>query len=286
MPTVTPHSSSDLAGQERTALRTRARTVVAAHPVASAIGIMMAIGWSLMIPAALAGLPLEPFVLVTALVGQLGGAVLVTAAADGRAGVKDLFARTFRWRVRPALWVVALFGIAVPSLALVSAVFGWGALKALVTDPSVVTGWLLGLTILPIINLWEEMSWTGVIQSRLMARHGLVAGSLITAPFFVLVHLPLQIGRPLSEAAIGLLVLALVAGPFRIIIGWLYEKSGSSVLLVALFHTAFNATNNGSLLLAASPANEVAVRAAPWIVTALWGTGVVVSRWRRVRATV
>src|SRR3712207_7670647 len=41
-------------------------------------------------------------------------------------------------------------------------------------------------------SLLEEMSWTGFVQTRLMARHGLLRGALLTAiPVFV-IHLPLS----------------------------------------------------------------------------------------------
>jgi uncharacterized protein len=33
------------------------------------------------------------------------------------------------------------------------------------------------------LNLWEETAWAGFAQSRWMARHGLLVGSLITAVF-------------------------------------------------------------------------------------------------------
>ena len=40
-------------------------------------------------------------------------------------------------------------------------------------------------------NLWEETVWGGFVQGRLMARHGLLVGSLLTAVPFFLIHLPL-----------------------------------------------------------------------------------------------
>ena len=33
-----------------------------------------------------------------------------------------------------------------------------------------------------ILNVWEELAWGGLAQTRLMARHGLLVGSLLTAP--------------------------------------------------------------------------------------------------------
>jgi hypothetical protein len=41
-----------------------------------------------------------------------------------------------------------------------------------------------------------------------MARHGLLVGSLLTAPLFALIHVPLQLGGGASwtESAFGILV--------------------------------------------------------------------------------
>ena len=60
-------------------------------------------------------------------------------------------------------------------------------------------GWIsVGLTYLLFLalgavtgNLWEETVWGGFVQGRLMARHGLLVGSLLTAVPFFLIHLPL-----------------------------------------------------------------------------------------------
>ena len=37
-------------------------------------------------------------------------------------------------------------------------------------------------------NLWEETVWGGFVQGRLMARHGLLTGSLLTALPVFLIH--------------------------------------------------------------------------------------------------
>jgi hypothetical protein len=116
---------------------------------------LFGIGYAVLIPAALAGLPLEPFLLVVVLFGQLLPAVLVTAAEGGRPAVGELFSRVFRWRVALRWYLIALLLIPVTCLA-VTTFFGTGAWKALFTDPSVILGYLNALTILPLVNLWEE----------------------------------------------------------------------------------------------------------------------------------
>jgi membrane protease YdiL (CAAX protease family) len=249
--------------------------VVADHPAAVVVAWMFAVGYGLLIPATAAGLPPEPFLLGVVLLGQLLPALLVTAARGGRRAVRELVGRVFRWRTHPVWYLVALLGIPVASLLASAAVFGNGALHTLVTDPGVITGYLAALTILPVVNLWEETAWTGVVQSHLAAVRGPVVAAVLTGLLFGLVHLPLQIGAPPGQLAIGVLVLMAACIPFRIVLWWVYARTGGSVLLVALGHVTFNATNNTALLTAAAPGDDL-VTATPWAVVGLTATALLV----------
>jgi len=230
------------------------RQVIARHPVTAMLLLMFVIGWAFLIPAALAGVPLIPFPMLGAIfLAQLGPAVLVTWAGGGWAEVRHLFGRIFRWRVHPAWYVLALFGIPIVSLLWTAVVFGGGAVRALFANPSVIEDYLLSLTILPIVSLWEETAWMGIVQARLATYRGPLLAAVITGPLFGLLHMPLQIGRPIGSFLLSMGALVLFAIPFRIVLGWLYNVTGGSILIVAITHTTFDATNNGQLLAAASP---------------------------------
>jgi membrane protease YdiL (CAAX protease family) len=231
--------------------------------------IMFAVSWAVLIPPALAGIDLVPVFLLTAvLFGQLLPAVLVTAAVGGRPAVRELFSRVFRWRVNIVWYLVAF--LAIPAVALLMSLVasGTGALHALVTDPSIIVGYLGALTILPLVNLWEETAWTGVVQARLGASRGPLPAALITGLFFTLVHLPLRLGQSLGELVLGLIVATILGTGLRIMIGWLYYASGGSILIAAITHVTFNATNNGSLL---KPAGNWAADWIPWLTVGLLG---------------
>src|SRR3954452_921305 len=244
------------------------RAVVARHPVPAMLITMFAVSWAVLIPPALAGIDLVPvFLLIAVLFGQLLPAVLVTAAVGGRPAVRELFSRVFRWRFNIVWYLVAF--LAIPAVALLmSLLFGTGALHQLVTDPSIILGYLVALTALPLVNLWEEMAWTGVIQARLGASRGPLLAAVITAVFFTLVHLPLRLGQSLGELVLGLVVAAILGTGLRIMIGWLYYASGGSILIAAITHVTFNATNNGSLL---KPAGTSAADWIPWLTIGLLG---------------
>jgi membrane protease YdiL (CAAX protease family) len=105
-----------------------------------------------------------------------------------------------------------------------------------------------------LVNLWEELGWTGFMQHTLQQRRGPVLASVIVAPFFALIHMPgffaagfiNEEPTPLSEfpaVVVQVGVLAVFAVFIRVLIMWLYNGSGRSVLIVGLFHSAFNMTN-------------------------------------------
>lgn len=102
-------------------------------------------------------------------------------------------------------------------------------------------------------NIWEELAWTGLVQRRLMRRRGLLAGSLLAAGPFALIHLPLAFadqgftGRPLQDVLVNRAVLFLVAPAFRCLAGITYPGTGGSVLIVALLHASFNASGAAKL---------------------------------------
>jgi membrane protease YdiL (CAAX protease family) len=229
--------------------RTGLRALVTRYPIASFLVVSFAVGWALLFPPALLGFqPIQLFVLPTAVIGLFGGALLVTGLADGRAAVRDLLRRVFRWRVHPGWYLLAAVGIPVFALAGASVVYGVDPLRLLVAEPGLWTTYLLGLAILPVINLWEEAGWMGFVQARLQDRHGATAAAAITAPLFGLMHLPLFVGLPVNEVVLDMAIVMALAFPYRMVLGWLYNRSGASILIAGLFHASFNAANSTDLL--------------------------------------
>ena len=217
------------------------RTLVARHPVPSMIVTMLVVAFALLTPPTLAGWAPEPFLLATVVFAQLVPALLVTAAADGRAGVRDLVRRIFRWRVHPAWYAVAFLVLPVAALLIGTAVSG------VELRPAVLAAYLAQLAILPLVNLWEETAVMGVIQARLTDSRGPVVAAVVTGLVFGLYHLPLQLGRPLGDIAVTMAVVLVLAVLLRFVAGWLYAGTGGSILLVAGLHATFNATNGSGL---------------------------------------
>jgi membrane protease YdiL (CAAX protease family) len=104
------------------------------------------------------------------------------------------------------------------------------------------------------VNLWEEATWMGFVQTRLQAQRGVWLAAVVTAVLFALQHLPLFIENGLVNAA-GLVFLAafiVIAIPFRALVAWMYNRTGS-LFLVGLLHAIGDATTNGSFAVGFPP---------------------------------
>jgi membrane protease YdiL (CAAX protease family) len=236
-------------------LRTSVRHAVAHHPVTA----FLVIGNAVYLAAALTPMLVEsrilPFDLpLWALVGGILGvglaAFLVTAATEGRAGVTDLLHRTMRWRVPLRWYLTALLGVPLAATLVAITMYRTAALASPAGGWPRAIGEVLLLFVLQLIlfQLAEEIGWTGFLQDRWQDRyHPLRLSAMVAFPWAVW-HLPdffVEEGWTVEQLAPAFvfLVVEFVSLFFaRVLIVWLYDRTGRSVLLVALFHASFDAT--------------------------------------------
>jgi membrane protease YdiL (CAAX protease family) len=232
------------------------KPLVTRYPLAAFLVTVYAFGWTILIAAAgYFGLPMLLSSSLAMVFGLALPAFVVTAATSGKAGVRDLLGRCLRWRVGIGWYVLASLGLLFATLLVASVFLGVAPLEALVEKwPLFFTMFLLGVLIpLVITHLAEEAGWTGFMQDKMQERRGPLLASILVAPAFVLFHFPLafleapQIDLEIVQfALVTLAVQAVVVVFFRVVIMWLYNGSGRSVLIVALFHSAFNSAGTGS----------------------------------------
>ena len=224
----------------------------ARHPLSAFAAIVFPLGWVILgVPAlafhgAIPGgrLPGELFALALTVLVMLPTAAWVVSVTEGRRGVRALFARTFRWRFPVGWWVFVLLAMPVASLAVGAALgrsIGTGDLASVLVS-GLLSGFLLPLVL---VNLWEETVWAGFVQTRLEARHGLLAGASLTAVGFAGIHLPLVFAAELSPStlfeSLGFLVVA--AFVFRLTVGVVMRGAAGSVLAIAVLHATWNASS-------------------------------------------
>ena len=203
--------------------------------------------WSL----AVAGLTdrawlLSGAVILSTLIGLLLPAVVITRIADGPEAVRGLWRRAVKVRVG-LVWYAAAF-LLVPAVTVAIGVLLGGR------APDRSAGFLLGALgphlVLPLlvtfvlVNWWEEVAWMGFVQARLQDRRGPLLAAVIVAPLFALQHSALVAGQGVLAGAVLLVALTVLAVPFRIAIGWAYNRTGS-LFLVGLVHAMGNAATGG-----------------------------------------
>ena len=221
------------------------------HPLASFFLWFFTVGQVFPWAAAVANLngrdwPMQPFVLASTLIGLLLPTLVITRIVDGPTGLRDLWRRALTWRVG-LLWYAAAF-LLLPLVALVIGVLiggspadvSGGALLAAVGPHFLLP---LAITFLP-NNWWEEVAWMGFVQARLQDSRGPLLAALIVAPLFSLQHSALVVSGGLVNGLVLLVILAVLAVPFRFLVGWIYNRT-DSLFLVGLVHAIGNALTGG-----------------------------------------
>lgn len=181
------------------------------------------------------------------LVGPLVAAFAVTAWTAGRSGVRDLLARMGRWRVGLRWWLAALSPAAFLALALIGmwlasqpypAVAHFGRFTG--TPAIGVVGVLVLITL--VNGFGEETGWRGYALPQLQRRFSALTASLILAPLWFFWHLPqfwvVGTYRDFAPFQYVGMFLGLICG--TVVLTWLYNRSGGSILLVAVWHGVYN----------------------------------------------
>jgi membrane protease YdiL (CAAX protease family) len=182
-----------------------------------------------------------------ALLGPLVAALAVTAWTAGRPGVRELLARIGRWRVAARWWLVAVSPAAFLVVTLAGLRVAGEELPAAADfgrfsgTPAVgVVGAFLIITLVG--SLGEESGWRGFALPRLQRRLGALNATLVLAPLWWLWHLPqffvIATYREFEPYEYAGMLLGLTSG--ALVLTWLYNRSGGSVLLCVVWHGAYN----------------------------------------------
>ena len=168
--------------------------------------------------------------------GPAIAALIVTALTTGRKGLRDYWSRLANWRagwwflIAPAI-IIGYTGIAY--------VINLGLGATLLQTPHwLTTGVFLQLLFLG--GQWEEPGWTGYALPRMRERfagrsNGSLSAALMVGVFRAIWHFPLFLYGKMPWFDIFVFSFA-----FQIIIAWLYDQSGGSVLVVMVFHFTSN----------------------------------------------
>jgi uncharacterized protein len=177
--------------------------------------------------------------------GPMVAAVVLTAQEGGRAGLRSLLSRVVRWRVAPVWYGVALLGpivLQLVAMALHVVVFG-GQLPSLgAMVGALPTVLALSVYMLIQVGIGEEIGWRGYALPKLQAGYSALVSSVILGAIWTLWHLPLFFNPATSYSNTPLWAFLVFLLPFSILIGWVFNSTGGSVLMVMILHAVMNAS--------------------------------------------
>jgi membrane protease YdiL (CAAX protease family) len=209
--------------------------------------------WAYWVPMAISGVIVVPGTgspsHAPGLLGPALAALIVTAVADGRAGLRDLAHRMVRWRVGWR-WYAAVAApiVAFAAVASVIAVTGgqWPRPAELAEYSGLPAFGLPAVFVLALVvnGFGEETGWRGLALPQLQRRHGPLTASLLLSLGWAGWHLPLfwiiDSYRHFNVIVLPGFLIGLACG--AIVLTWVYNGTGGSILMVALWHTCYNMT--------------------------------------------
>jgi len=185
-------------------------------------------------------LPKEPFMILGALAGPTLSAVIVTAVAEGKAGLGTFFKRYIQWRAGIVWWLIVLFGILIALNVAATFILGPSLLAEFFKNLGLILPTYLITLIAGVIlgPLWEEPGWRGFALPRLQEQYGPFVGSVILGVMWALWHAPGYWGGWMESVFPALLVYCI---GFSILATWVYNNTRGSILLMILLHSSSNA---------------------------------------------
>lgn len=213
------------------------------------VAIAYALSWSWGFPLAAVGDVIEKGkgwpTSQPSLLGPALAALAVTAWVSGRTGVRELLARIGRWRMPARWWFATLSPVGFLAVALVIAA-GTGRLpNAGDFDrySGLPTIGIAGVVVVVIVGgFGEEIGWRGFALPLLQRRVQPLTAALLLTPIWAVWHLPFffttSTYRGFAPVGYFGFVFGLACG--SIILTWLYNSTGGSILACAIWHGVYN----------------------------------------------
>jgi membrane protease YdiL (CAAX protease family) len=176
--------------------------------------------------------------------GPMVAAVAITAQERGRAGLRSLLSRIVRWRVAPVWYGVAILGpITLQLIAMALHVILGGQppdlLAMIGVLPAVVA---TSVYMFVQVGIGEEIGWRGYALPKLQAGYGALASSVILGVIWTLWHLPVFFSPATTYSRTPFWVFLVFLLPVSILITWVFNSTGGSVLMAMILHAVLNAS--------------------------------------------
>jgi len=218
-------------------------SLIRRHPLISFFVLTYVLAWILWLPLVVLRdtIPATQGLVLVLLGSNVPSALAIalTAMVFGRGSLRKLLGRLLIWRVDPRWYLVVLAPAALAG--------GMVAFNALLDGPAISVGVpllaaviTLAFSIFPGSALGEEIGWRGYALPRLQAGRSALSASLILGVVWAFYHLPLFFtGQAFRSPSILVpFVISVIA--LSVILTWVYNSTGGSLLLVVLIHATAN----------------------------------------------
>jgi CAAX protease family protein len=235
------------------------KAFITRHPSATYFALTFAISWSGVV-AVIGGLPggtaasaldnpLFPFAVLAMLAGPSVAGILLTALIDGRTGRRKFRSRLLKWRVGAGWYAIALLAaplLSIAALLTLSLLFP-GFRPALLATDDKASLLLLGVSVGLAAGFFEELGWTGFAVPHLERRYSVLTTGLIVGVLWSAWHVLVVvwgIGNRAGSIPLALFVILdslTILPAFRVLMVWVYDRTGS-LLLGMVMHATLTAS--------------------------------------------
>ncbi len=225
------------------------------HSVAVYFILAIVFSWSIYIPLVLVrqgwtDAPIPYSIHYLASFGPLLASLIMTAVTAGKEGLHDLWRRITRWRVQ---WTYAVFAVLSPVALFILAS---GVMRIILgewPDLSLLgqANYLpyLGWGVLPVwlatFGFGEEIGWRGFALPHLQRTMSASKSTLILGLLWCVWHIPAFFYLETYQALDWMMLPGFFFGVLcgAVLLTWLYNGTGGSVLMVAIWHALFDLTS-------------------------------------------
>jgi membrane protease YdiL (CAAX protease family) len=222
------------------------------HPVAAYYILALVFSWAVELPLVAvrrgwidAQLPFSFHYLAS--LGPALAALILTALTGGRGGLAELWGRITKWRVGwgwAAFTVgspVALFGVATLAMRIIQG--QWPDLRLLgQANYLPYLGWWVLPLWLVTFGFGEEIGWRGFALPRLQKTMSASKGTLALGLLWIVWHVPAFFYHETYQGMPWIVLPGFIFGILcgAVLFTWLYNGTGGSVLVVAIWHALFD----------------------------------------------
>ncbi len=218
-------------------------SVVKRHPIITFFVLTYALAWILWLPLVVLrdAIPATQGLVLVLLGSSVPSllAIVLTTIILGRGALRKMLGRLLIWRVDPRWYLVVLAPAALAGgMVAFNALLGGPALSVDVPLLTVVI--TLAFFIFPGSAMGEEIGWRGYALPRLQARRSALSASLILGVIWAFYHLPLFFTGQAFRSPSLFFPFAISTIALSVILTWVYNSCGGSLLLVVLLHATAN----------------------------------------------